>query len=89
MPDIKRVGDDGMSVQANESIINAAGIHTVEGMVAGEAAAEHSKMREQQRLEYERAKNKIKQKNATGVVNMHEKFNSGRYVRMLYRYIRM
>lgn len=49
-------------------------------MVAGEAAAEHSKMRERQRLEYERAKNKIKQKNATGVVNMNEKFNAGRYM---------
>ena len=50
----------------------------MEGVVAGEAAAEFSRLREQQRQEYERAKNKIKEMNAGGVVDMQQKFNVGR-----------
>lgn len=54
MTDIRRVGD--------------AGVHTVEGTVAGSRAARMTKQREQERMEYEAVKNKIKQDNAAKVV---------------------
>jgi protein FAM50 len=60
MTDIKRVGD--------------AGVHTVEGNVAGARAAKMTKQREQQRQEYELAKNKIKEDNA--LKRIDQKFSS-------------
>mmetsp|Transcript_26674 Transcript_26674/g.36742 ORF Transcript_26674/g.36742 Transcript_26674/m.36742 type:complete len:356 (-) Transcript_26674:61-1128(-) len=64
MTDIKRVG--------------SAGVHTVEGNVAGSRAARLTKARDVQKQEYEAVKLKIKQENAVGVESiqqMDRKFN--------------
>eukprot|EP01038_Epipyxis_sp_PR26KG_P006976 gene6976-9536_t len=61
MTDIKRVGD--------------AGIHTVEGNVAGSRAARLTKEREKQQAEYESIKNKIKEENHA-TTNIDNKFNA-------------
>eukprot|EP01036_Dinobryon_divergens_P002034 gene2034-2669_t len=63
MTDIKRVGE--------------AGIHTVEGNIAGSRAARLVKERDAQRNEYESIKNDIKKQNAAGVGRIDEKFNTG------------
>lgn len=53
MTDIKRIGD--------------AGVHTVEGNVAGSRAARLTKEREKQAKDYEAVKNKIKSENSANV----------------------
>jgi len=63
MTDIKRVGDTG--------------IHTVEGNVAGGRAARLTKRAEAERQEYEQVKTKIKETNASGLREIHEKFTTG------------
>lgn len=62
MTDIKRVGDSG--------------VFTVEGSVAGSRASRLTKQRDQQKAEYETAKNKIKEQNAAGVGRIDDKFNA-------------
>lgn len=62
MTDIKRVGDTG--------------IHTIEGNIAGDVAAQYSREREKQRQEYESLKNKIKNENKAVVGKITEKFSS-------------
>jgi protein FAM50 len=64
MTDIKRVG--------------GAGVHTVEGNVAGARAARLTKEREQQQAEYDHIKNKIKEQNAVGVARIDDKFSAAR-----------
>lgn len=63
MTDIKRVGD--------------AGIHTVEGNLAGSRAAGLNKQRQSQQSEYEEVKNKIKLQNSVQVGRIDDKFNAG------------
>jgi protein FAM50 len=62
MSDIRRVGE--------------AGIHTVEGNIAGSRAAMLVKEREKQQAEYETLKKTIKAANATDVSRMSDKFNA-------------
>jgi protein FAM50 len=64
MTDIKRVGDSG--------------VHTVEGNVAGDRAAQLTRERDQQRAEYESIKSKIKQQNASSFAKIDDKFNTGK-----------
>jgi hypothetical protein len=61
MTDIKRIGD--------------AGIHTVEGNVAGSRAARLTKQRDLQKAEYEAVKNKIKEENTLDIAHIDNKFN--------------
>lgn len=63
MTDIRRFGDSG--------------IHTVEGVVAGEKAAQYAKEREIEQQKYENIKNKIKENNSMKVGRIDEKFSSG------------
>jgi protein FAM50 len=62
MADIKRHGDTG--------------IHTVEGNLAGARAGRLTKQRDAQTAEYEAAKNKIKEQNASGVGRIDDKFSA-------------
>lgn len=62
MTDIRRVGD--------------AGIHTVEGNVAGNRAVKLTKQRDAQKAEYEAVKNKIKEDNAAIIGKIDDKFSS-------------
>lgn len=62
MTDIKRIGDSG--------------VHTVEGNVAGNRAAQLTKQRDQQKAEYESVKNKIKTDNAATIGSIDNKFSS-------------
>lgn len=62
MTDIRRVGDSG--------------IHTVEGMVAGDAAAKYAREREIEQQKYEMMKNKIKENNSTKLGRIDDKFSS-------------
>ena len=62
MTDIKRIGD--------------AGIHTVEGNLAGSRAAGLSKKREKEQQEYEQVKNKIKLENKVSIGKIDDKFSS-------------
>ena len=61
MTDIKRVGD--------------AGIHTVEGNLAGSRAAGLSKKRDAGKAEYEEQKSKIKKQNSVLIGKIDDKFN--------------
>lgn len=54
-----------------------AGVHTVEGNVAGVRAAQLTKEREKQQSEYLAVRNKIKGENSTSVSRIDEKFNCG------------
>ncbi|KAJ1442874.1 XAP5, circadian clock regulator-domain-containing protein [Ochromonadaceae sp. CCMP2298] len=63
MTDIRRVGD--------------AGVHTVEGNVAGNRAATLNKQRDKQKADYESVKNKIKEDNAAGIGHIDDKFSAG------------
>jgi len=62
MTDIRRIGE--------------AGVHTVEGNVAGSRAAMLTKQREQQSQEYELLKNKIKAVNSASISRIDDKFSS-------------
>lgn len=62
MTDIRRVGDSG--------------VHTVEGMVAGDAAAKYAREREIEQQKYEMMKNKIKENNSTKLGRIDDKFSS-------------
>jgi hypothetical protein len=62
MTDIRRVGDSG--------------IHTVEGVVAGAAAAKYAREREIEQQKYEMIKNKIKENNSTKLGRIDDKFSS-------------
>ena len=62
MADIRRVGD--------------AGVHTVEGHVAGSRAVMLNKQRDAQKAEYELNKNKIKGDNAAVIGKIDDKFSS-------------
>jgi protein FAM50 len=64
MTDIRRIGDSG--------------IHTVEGMVAGERAAKYAKEREIEQQKYESIKNKIKENHSAKLGRIDEKFSSGK-----------
>lgn len=64
MTDIRRVGDSG--------------IHTVEGMVAGEQAAKYAKEREKEREKYETIKNKIKEQNTVKLGKIDDKFKTSK-----------
>jgi protein FAM50 len=63
MTDIKRIGD--------------AGIHTVEGNLAGTRAARLDKKRQSEQAQYEEVKNKIKLQNSVSIGRIDDKFNSG------------
>jgi protein FAM50 len=62
MTDIRRIGE--------------AGVHTIEGNIAGDLAAQFTKEREKQQQEYEVIKNKIKAANNAVVGKINDKFNS-------------
>jgi protein FAM50 len=62
MADIRRVGD--------------AGVHTVEGNVAGNRAVKLTKQRDAQKAEYEAVKSKIKEDNAAVIGKIDDKFSS-------------
>ena len=62
MTDIKRVGDTG--------------VFTVEGAVAGFRASKLTKKRDAQQAEYELAKDKIKQQNASSFSRIDDKFSA-------------
>lgn len=62
MTDIKRIGD--------------AGIHTVEGNLAGSRAAGLSKKRDAEKAEYEEQKSKIKKQNSVSIGKIDDKFNA-------------
>lgn len=62
MTDIKRIGDSG--------------VYTVEGNIAGSRASRLTKKRDEQKAEYEAAKNKIKEQNAAGVGRIDDKFSA-------------
>lgn len=62
MSDIKRIGDSG--------------IHTIEGNIAGDLAAQFTKQREKQQKEYEALKNKIKESNKAVIGQINDKFSS-------------
>lgn len=56
--------------------IGEAGVHTVEGNIAGARAAALTKQRGQQAAEYEAQKQKIKQDSLAGVSNISNKFDT-------------
>lgn len=62
MTDIKRVGDTG--------------VFTVEGNLAGHRASKLTKKRDAQQAEYEAAKEKIKQQNASSFSRIDDKFSA-------------
>jgi hypothetical protein len=62
MADIRRVGD--------------AGVHTVEGNVAGNRAVKLTKQRDAQKAQYEAVKSKIKENNAAVIGKVDDKFSS-------------
>jgi protein FAM50 len=62
MADIRRVGD--------------AGVHTVEGNVAGFKAVKLTKQRDAQKAEYEAVKSKIKEDNAAVIGKIDDKFSA-------------
>ncbi len=64
MTDIRRVGDSG--------------IHTIEGIVAGERAAKYAKEREIEQQKYEAIKNQIKENNSTKLGRIDDKFNAAK-----------